>query len=83
MNKLKIQTKKEDKRIDWSKPQWVQNIEDNSLVVLTNGEHGVTNFWGAALPCDLYPNGNIYKYWEKSNFKPLKGDILFIISNNG
>jgi len=37
---------------------------------------------GTVLPCAHWPNGCERVDWNKEAFKPLEGEITFIISNN-
>ena len=79
MKKVVIENQSE--KIDWSKPQWVQHIEIKDMIVLTNGIHYDNCFSGTCLPCRTYNYGNYTGEWPKVIFKPLIGQIQFIISN--
>ncbi len=68
--------------IDWSKPQWVQSLNSPDFIILTTGKHTETVFCGTVLPCAHWPNGCDRVDWNKEAFKPLEGEIPFIISNN-
>ncbi len=78
MKKVEI---KQTETIDWSKPQWVQKINNPTLVILTTGRHTQTDFQGTAMPCNDYPEGRYIADWIKASFRPLTTDINFTISN--
>lgn len=68
--------------IDWSKPQWVQSINQPDRIILTTGIHKNDAFSGTAMPCEYWKDGAYSEMWDKKLFKPLEGEIPFIISNN-
>ena len=77
----KVQINQAKTEIDWSKPMWVQCIDDNSLIILTTGEHKNLRFEGTAMPCKAYKDGKHFNQWLKGAFQPLVGEIQFTISN--
>ena len=79
MKKVTIPT---NEGIDWSKPQWVQNVKYSDLIVLTTGSKTKAEFSGTAMPCGIYDKGVYATDWVKSNFQPLAFDIPFTISNS-
>lgn len=67
--------------INWSIPRWYIN-HDNSVVILSTGEHGDGGFTGTALPCKSFPNGIFSKAFSKSYYRPLDFDFAFMVSNS-
>lgn len=81
MKKVNVKIAKQD-IIDWNKSQWIQNVNDPSVIALYCGKHKGNYFEGVILPCDAYPLGFFSINMLKSLFKKLEQDIPFIISNN-
>jgi hypothetical protein len=79
MKKVTITPKQQE--IDWSKPQWVQNIEMKDVIILTSGCFANGKFEGVALPCGLYPQGHFSCNFCQDMFIPLTEEIQFTISN--
>ena len=78
MKKVKIPT---NEGIDWSKPQWVFDLQSN-MVILTSGNHEGDFFEGTAMPCHGFPSGEWSQKWTKCFYQPLTFDIPFTISNS-
>lgn len=80
--KTTILNKEVNEEIDWSKPQWVVD-KDDELLVFTNGTHDGSDFEGIALPCiPDYPTGKVFSYWSKVLFKPIPKEGLTIHIQN-
>ena len=75
---MRVEIKEVESGIDWSKPQLVVSITDNTTIMLTSGDSHKDLFTGVVVSMSSiydFGIGQRYSELQKRHFKPFKGSI--------